>query len=109
MRRSPIALIVGLSLSQGTTMKPMNGPTWGDASLSAKGIESAERAIDAVGILKAVGLVGEDGGEIFGVAGLGSGMASTEGGIRVGSNGTTLTSGSGAVLAALRSGVWTGY
>jgi hypothetical protein len=34
------------------------GATWGDASLRAKLIERAKRAIDAVSILKAVRLVG---------------------------------------------------
>jgi hypothetical protein len=78
------------------------GATWGDTALSAKLIERAKRTVDAVRILKAVRLVGEDGGEVFRVAGGGARMACTEGVMRVGGYGTALTAGGGAVLAALR-------
>ena len=77
------------------------GATRRDASLSAKLIERAKRTIDALGILKVVGPVGEDLGDVFRVAGRGGRVTRTEGAIRIYSNRTALTSSGGAVLAAL--------
>src|SRR5579859_7223198 len=82
------------------------GAAWGDAAFGEEMVEGAEGVVDALGPLKGEGAGGKSGREIFGVAGLGSGVTGAEGAVGVDRGHAALAAGGGAVLAALRSGGW---
>jgi hypothetical protein len=59
--------------------------------------------INALSVLKTASLVGEGGGEVFGVAGFGSRMTGAKGVTGFGHDGAALATGGGAMLATLGS------
>src|SRR5882762_4109583 len=107
---SGLGVKVGVDGGQGAEKQAADvgegaGAAWGDTSLCAESVEGSERVIDALSVLKTACLVGQSGGEVLGVAGLGSRMTGAEGVTRFGHNGATLATGGGAMLASLWSEV----
>jgi hypothetical protein len=61
--------------------------------------------VDALGVLEAAGLLGQSGGEVFGVAGLGCSVTDAERAVRVDDGRAALATGGGTILTTLGSEV----